>query len=114
MRDNDRVYGHVFRRRVMAMGIRDRSISPGLPLQNDYAERLVGTLRRECLDRMLIFGEAHLRQILTLYDSIIINRACTYCSARMRRWVERSNDTEPLPLYLFYRGCIIAMRGYDF
>ena len=49
------------------MGIRDRPISPGSPWQNAYVERLIGTVRRECLDRMLIFGEAHLRQILSSY-----------------------------------------------
>jgi transposase InsO family protein len=69
VRDNDRAYGHVFRRRVMAMGIRDRPISPASPWQNGHMERLIGTLRRECLDRMLILGEAHLRRILTLYVS---------------------------------------------
>jgi transposase InsO family protein len=69
VRDNDRAYGHAFSRRAMAMGIRDRPISPRSPWQNGHMERLIGTLRRECLDRMLIFGEAHLRQILTLYAS---------------------------------------------
>jgi transposase InsO family protein len=53
----------------MAMGIRDRPISPRSPWQNGHVERLIGTVRRECLDRMLIFGETHLRQILTLYAS---------------------------------------------
>jgi transposase InsO family protein len=66
VRDNDRAYGNVFRRRVMAMGIRDRPISPASPWQNGHIERLIGTLRRECLDQMLILGEAHLRRILTL------------------------------------------------
>jgi hypothetical protein len=69
VRDNDRAYGHVFTSRVRAMGIRDRPISPGSPWQNGYAERLIGSVRRECLDRVLIFGEAHLRQILTMYAS---------------------------------------------
>src|ERR1700726_2921757 len=69
VRDNDRAYGQVFRSRVRAMGIRDRPISPRSPWQNPYVERLIGTVRRECLDRMLIFGEAHLRQILTSYAS---------------------------------------------
>ena len=46
--------GHVFTSRVRVMGIRDRPISPGSPWQNGYAERLIGTLRRECLDRMLV------------------------------------------------------------
>jgi transposase InsO family protein len=67
VRDNDGAYGHVFSRRVMSMGIRDRPISPRSPWQNGHVERLIGTVRRECLDRMLIFGETHLRQILTLY-----------------------------------------------
>src|SRR5262249_33653593 len=50
--DNDRAYGHAFRSRVRAMGIRDRPISPGSPWQNGYVERLIGTVRRECLDRV--------------------------------------------------------------
>jgi transposase InsO family protein len=49
VRDNDRAYGHAFRSRVRAMGIRDRPISPGSPWQNAYVERLIGTMRRECL-----------------------------------------------------------------
>jgi transposase InsO family protein len=61
VRDNDRAYGQTFQRRVRAMGIRDRPISPRSPWQNSYAERLIGTLRRECLDQVLIFGETHLR-----------------------------------------------------
>ena len=81
IRDNDRAYGHVFTSRVRAMGIRDRPISPGSPWQNGYAERLIGTLRRECLDQMLIFGEAHLRQILTLYASYY-NKSRTHLSLR--------------------------------
>jgi transposase InsO family protein len=67
VRDNDRAYGHAFRSRVRAMGIRDRPISPRSPWQNPYVERLIGTVRRECLDRALVFGEAHLRQILSSY-----------------------------------------------
>jgi transposase InsO family protein len=67
VRDNDRAYGHVFTSRVRAMGIRDRPISPGSPWQNGCAERLIGTLRRECLDQVVIFGEAHLRRILSSY-----------------------------------------------
>src|SRR6476660_1730130 len=67
VRDNDRAYGHVFTSRVRAMGIRDRPISPGSPWQNPYVERLIGTVRRECLDQMVIFGEAHLRRILSAY-----------------------------------------------
>jgi len=49
------------------MGIRDRPISPRSPWQNPYVERLIGTVRRECLDRMLIFCETHLRRVLSSY-----------------------------------------------
>jgi Integrase core domain len=52
VRDNDRAYGHVFTSRLRAMGIRDRPIAPASPWQNGHAERLIGTVRRECLDRM--------------------------------------------------------------
>ena len=63
VRDNDRAYGRAFTNRVRTMGIRDHPISPGSPWQNPYAERLIGTLRRDCLDHVLIFGERHLRGI---------------------------------------------------
>jgi transposase InsO family protein len=58
VRDNDRAYGHAFRSRVRAMGIRDRPISPRSPWQNPYVERLIGTVRRECLDRALVSSYA--------------------------------------------------------
>jgi transposase InsO family protein len=69
VRDNDRAYGQAFATRIRKMGIRDRPISPRSPWQNPYAERLIGTLRRDCLDHVLIFGERHLLCILSLYSS---------------------------------------------
>jgi transposase InsO family protein len=81
VRDNDRAYGCVFTSRVRAMGIRDRPISPGSPWQNGCAERLIGTLRRECLDQMLIVGEAHLRRVLSAYAAYY-NQAHTRMSLR--------------------------------
>ena len=68
VRDNDGAYGQAFTSRIRAMGIRDRPISPRSPWQNPYAERLIGTLRRECLDHVLIYGERHLRRVLSLYS----------------------------------------------
>ena len=64
---NDRAYGQVFTARIRAMGIRDRPIAPASPWHNGIAERLIGTLRRECLDQMVIFSEPHLRRILSAY-----------------------------------------------
>jgi transposase InsO family protein len=81
VRDNDRAYGHVFTSRARAMGIRDRPISLGSPWQNGHVERLIGTLRRECLDRVLIFGEAHLWRILFAYAAYY-NQARTHLALR--------------------------------
>jgi transposase InsO family protein len=67
VRDRDAVYGEIFTRRLRAMGIRDRPIAPRSPWQNGHAERLIGSLRRECLDHVIVFGERHLRQLLFLY-----------------------------------------------
>ena len=67
IRDRDRSYGSVFVRRLCAMGIRDRPIAPRSPWQNAYVERLIGTIRRECLDHIIVFGEAHLRRIVGAY-----------------------------------------------
>ena len=49
------------------MGIRDRPIAPSSPWQDSYVERLIGSIRRECLDHVVVFGEAHLRRILEAY-----------------------------------------------
>src|SRR6202023_1179468 len=67
IRDRDAVYGDVFIRRLRAMGIRDRPTAPRSPWQNGYAERLIGSLRRECLDHAVVFGERHLRHMLLSY-----------------------------------------------
>jgi len=67
VRDNDRFYGQIFLNRIRAMGIRDRPTAPRSPWQNPYVERLIGTLRRECLDHVLIVGERHLRRGLKSY-----------------------------------------------
>ena len=67
IRDRDRSYSEVFVRRVRAMGIRDRPISPRSPWQNGYAERLIGSIRRECIDHVIVFGECHLRHLLRCY-----------------------------------------------
>jgi transposase InsO family protein len=99
VRDNDRAYGKVFADRVRAMGIRDRPISPGSPWQNGIAERLIGTLRRECRDQVVIFGEAHLRRVLAAYADYY-NQTRTHLAlqkdAPLRRIVQRV-------------GCVIAV-----
>jgi Integrase core domain len=58
IRDRDRVYGAAVMRRLRAMGIRDKPIAPGAPWQNGFAERLIGSIRRECVDHIVVLGEA--------------------------------------------------------
>ena len=67
LRDRDAVYGAEVRKRLKAMGIRDRPIAPRSPRQNGYVERLIGSIRRECLDHVLVLGQAELRRILVDY-----------------------------------------------
>ncbi len=67
IRDRDRIYGTVVTRRLRARGIRDKPIAPSSPWQNGFAERLIGSIRRECLDHVIVSGEAHLRRILKSY-----------------------------------------------
>ena len=67
IRDRDRIYGGVVTRRLRAMGIRDKPIAPASPWQNGFTERLIGSIRRECLDHVIVLGEAHLRRILKSY-----------------------------------------------
>jgi transposase InsO family protein len=66
-RDRDRIYGAVVTRRLRAMGIRDKPIAPASPWQNGFAERLIGSIRRDCVDHFIVLGEAHLRGILRTY-----------------------------------------------
>ena len=67
LRDRDSVYGHVFPQRLRGMGVGEVLTAPHSPWQNPFAERLIGSIRRECLDHVLVLGERHLRRILTRY-----------------------------------------------
>jgi transposase InsO family protein len=80
------------------MGIRVKPIALGSPWQNGYAERLIGTIRRECADHMIVFGEAHLRRILSAF-------AAYYNKAR----VHRSLDSDaPLHRAIQHLGAIAS------
>ena len=67
IRDRDRIYGTIVTRRLRAMGIRDKPTAPASPWQNGFAERLIGSIRRECVDHFVVLGEAHLRRMLRAY-----------------------------------------------
>jgi transposase InsO family protein len=93
IRDRDAVYGDVFIRRLRAMGIRDRPTAARSPWQNGYCERAIGSIRRECLDHVVVFGERHLRHLLRSYTTYY-NETRTHLSldkdAPLSRTVKRA------------------------
>ncbi len=92
VRDRDAVYGDVFIRRIQAMGIRDRPTAARSPWQNGYAERMIGSIRRECLDCVIVFGEQHLRHLLKSYQRYY-NEARTHLSLSKDAPVSRAVQT---------------------
>src|SRR5688572_11343798 len=115
-RDRDRVYGDVFQRRLASMGIAEVVSAPGSPCHNPYAERLIGSVRRECLNHVIVIGERHLRRLLSAY-LLYYHGARTHLSLekthprhdastrrrkvawwRSRKWVDftiATNDAQP-------------------
>ncbi len=111
LRDRDKIYGAYFRQRVNNMGMEEVVIAPHSPWQNPYAERLIGTLRRELLDRVIVRNEAHLRQLMTSYLDY-------YHTVRPHLSLDR-NAPIPRPIQGLSEGKVIAMphvgglyRGY--
>jgi transposase InsO family protein len=82
IRDRDRIYGAVVMRRLRAMGIRHKPTAPASPWQNGFAERLIGSIRRECVDHIIILSEKHLCRILRSY-------ACYYNDIRTHRSLDK-------------------------
>ncbi len=101
VRDRDSVYGEIFTRRLRAMGIRDRPTAPQSPWQNGHTERLIGSIRQECLDHVVVFGERHLRHVLLSYMHYY-NSARTHLSlnkdAPLPRVVQAVGRILPTPI----------------
>jgi hypothetical protein len=101
IRDNDQAFGVAFKARVRAMGIRDRPTSFRSPWQNGYVERLIGSIRRECTDHLIVFSEEHLRRILAKYASYY-NEVRTHVllgkDAPCKRPTERFGDVISYPI----------------
>ena len=74
------------------MGIRDKPIAPGSPWQNGYAERLIGTIRRECVDHLIVFGARHLRRVLREY-AVYYNSSRTYRALNQDAPIHRTVQT---------------------
>jgi transposase InsO family protein len=101
IRDNDRAFGAAFKDRIRAMGIRDRPTSFRSPWQNGYVERLIGSLRRECTDHLVVFNAEHLRRVLSKYAAHY-NTGRTHIAlgkdAPCRRPIERFGDIVAYPI----------------
>jgi transposase InsO family protein len=76
IRDRDGVCGDVFRGRVKAMGIEEVLIAPRSPWQSPFVERLIGSVRRDALDHVVVLGEGHLRRVLTSYFAYYHGARC--------------------------------------
>jgi transposase InsO family protein len=100
IRDRDGSYGHAVVRRLASMGIRDHPTAPRSPWQNGHAERLIGSIRRECLDHIVVLGEAQ-RRILTAYATYY-NDVRTHLAlgkdAPARRLVQRFGEIAVRPI----------------
>jgi len=101
IRDRDGAYGETYIRRLEAMGIRDQPSSARSPWQNGHAERLIGSIRRDCLDHVVVFGERHLRHLLNSYQRYY-NEVRTHLSlqkdAPIPRAVRSAGRVIPVPL----------------
>jgi transposase InsO family protein len=101
IRDRDRIYGTVTTRRMRAMGIRDKPTAPASPWQNGFAERLIGSIRRECVDHFIVLGEEHLRHILRAharyYNEIRTHRSLNK-DAPVSRPVQRTGIISSCPI----------------
>jgi hypothetical protein len=114
IRDRDGAYGAVLIRRLRSMGIRDRPTSPRSPWQNGFAERLICSIRRECLDHVVVYGERHLRHVLLSYMNYYDEtrtRTCRWLRMRLYRVLLRGQG-------VFFAAqssadCITSMAGFD-
>ena len=100
LRDRDAIYGEAFRQRVAGMGIGEVLSAPSSPWQNPYAERLIGSIRRECLDHIIVLSERHLRRVLASYMAY-------YHGARTHLSLGKDSPT-PRRVQAPTEGCVVA------
>ena len=101
MRDRDGVYGEYFKRRVKSMGFEEVISAPRSPWQNPFVERLIGSIRRECLNHLIVLNERHLLRILRSYFEY-------YHTSRTHMGL---NDNAPIPRQVepTAKGAVIAI-----
>ena len=99
LRDNDAIYGRLFRQRVATLGLVEVTTALRSPWQNPYVERVIGSIRRECLDHTIIIGERHLRRVIANYVRYY-NRSRTHLSLE-------KDAPDPRPIHGFRQGKIV-------
>ncbi len=99
-RDRDKIFGSTFVRRVESMGIEEVVTAPGSPWQNPFCERLIGSIRRDCLDHVIVLNERHLLRVLRRYASY-------YHASRTHRSLD-DDCPEPRPIEPADMGKVIA------
>jgi transposase InsO family protein len=102
LRDRDRIFGDEFRKDVKAMGIKEVVSAPRSPWQRAYVERVIGTIRRECLDHVIVLNEAslyrHVKSFLAYY-----HESRTHLSLA-------KDSPEPRPVHPLELGAVVAIR----
>jgi putative transposase len=102
LRDNDSIYGNMFRQKVAALGLAEVTAAPRSPWQNPYVERVIGSIRRECLNHTIIVSERHLRRVVADYVRYY-NRARTHLSLA-------KDSPDPRHIHALRRGRIVRRR----
>jgi len=110
LRDRDAIFGDAFREQVRDMGIREVLSTPRSPWQRAYVERVIGSIRRECLDHVIVFHEASLRRTLNLYFDYYHRSRTHLCWERTHRSHERFSRRKSGPSWRYRRSadCITA------
>ena len=114
IRDRARLYGAIVMRRLCAMGIRDKPTAPAAPWQNGFAERMIGSIRRECVDHIIVLGEARLRRILQSYARYYNDTERTGHWTKMLRSLARFNGPEASNRTLSLADFITITCGFRF
>ena len=94
IRDNDKIFSGDFKQHIKKLGLEDTPTAPRSPWQNPVAERVIGTLRRECLDHMIILSEKHLYSVLAEYINDYYNVSRTHMSLEKDSPVPRPTQAQ--------------------
>jgi putative transposase len=111
LRDRDGVYGEAFRQQIAVMNIQEVLSAPRSPWQRAYVERVIGSIRRECLDHVVVLNEEGLRRLLTSYIRYYHRSRCICPWTKTRRIRERCSRSARLSLFLKSAACITDTSG---